>query len=312
MASNMQPQKYQFAILRIGIALTILAKVVSERNYLDLLYSSDGLLQRVVSNTTHLSYTLSLQSMLDAFHIQNEHALLVLLYSTYAVAAICLLVGFLTRVSAIICFAIHMIMFNGYDLLAFGFDSFLLTLLFYTVIFPVGECLSVDRLLFKSMRQVSDGQAMFYLRILQVHLCIVYFVAGVSKLRGHEWIDGGAIWSAINQPQFFTPYTPMVKSVVSQPGISALLSYSTLLLEIGFPLGIFLKKFQLNRVFLMGILGMHAFIGIVMGLQLFAFVMIVFDLSAFGYIIVPWVRALSLRWIRFSSPADVYHVGEVG
>src|SRR6185369_12728 len=34
-------------------------------------------------------------------------------------------------------------------------------------------------------------------RLIQVHLCVLYLFAGLSKLQGQAWWDGTAIWNAV-------------------------------------------------------------------------------------------------------------------
>ena len=33
-------------------------------------------------------------------------------------------------------------------------------------------------------------------RLINVHMCIIYFFAGIAKLRGDSWWDGTAMWRA--------------------------------------------------------------------------------------------------------------------
>ncbi|SHE85960.1 HTTM domain-containing protein [Pedobacter caeni] len=272
----------QLAVLRIGVALTILAKIFVEFGQLDMLFSQHGIIQDVLTKPLDVSYTLSLPKVIEFFGIGNESVFLTILYVIFGVSACFLLFGFKTKISAFICLLIHLMIFNGYNLLAFGFDGFLFTLLFYTLIFPVEKVCSIDQLIRKEKQSINPQQLNFYLRVLQVHLCIVYFTAGYSKLGGAEWMNGTAIWQAINQPQFYTGLTPFLKSLASYSWVSAGLTWGTLFIELGFPLLIWIRWPKMQVVLLISVLLMHVFIGAVMGLQMFAWIMIVFDLSAFG------------------------------
>jgi hypothetical protein len=273
----------EFAILRIGVAITILSKIAVEFSYTDLLYSQKGIIQAFLSEPLKVTYSVSLPDVVVFLGIQNEHLFLNVLYVLFGISAVMLLFGFKTKINAGICLFIHMIVFNGYNLLTFGFDGFLFSLLFYTLIFPVQKVFSIDRYFSKQEEEeILPETYCFYVRILQVHLCIVYFVAGYSKLGGQEWMNGTAIWSAINQPQFYTWFTPMIKSVASNPLVCTALTWGTLFVETLFPLLIWIRWGKIRMVILVGIVLMHVFIGAVMGLQLFAWIMIVFDLSAFG------------------------------
>lgn len=275
----------QLAVLRIGVALTILAKIRVEFNKLDMLFSQHGIIQDVLTKPLDVSYTISLPKVIEFFGIHNEHLFLTSLYAVFALAACFLLLGFQTKISAFVCLLIHLMVFNGYNLLAFGFDGFLFSLLFYSLIFPVQKVFSLDQLISGKVQTIDQERLNLYLRVLQVHLCVVYFTAGFSKLGGQEWMNGTAIWQAINQPQFYTDLTPFIKSMASYTWVSAALTWGTLAIELFFPLLIWIKWAKMQTSLLIGVVLMHVFIGAVMGLQMFAWVMIVFDLCAFGGIL---------------------------
>lgn len=162
----------------------------------------------------------------------------------------------------------------------------------------------MDQLISNKAQTIAPDRLNLYLRVLQLHLCVVYFTAGFSKLGGQEWMNGTAIWQAINQPQFYTGLTPFVKSLASYPWGSATLTWGTLAIELFFPLLIWIRWGKMQAIFLIGVILMHVFIGAVMGLQLFAWVMIVFDLSAFGGLLF---RTSNLRFLAiFDRKSNTY------
>lgn len=287
----------EFAILRMGIALTILVKVMAEFSHLDLLYSGRGIVQRFLSDPLEINFVLSLPKLVKWLHIEDERVFLSVLYLVFGFSAVLLLVGYKTKWNVLICLFIHMFIFNGYNLLAFGFDGFLFTLLFYAWIFPVHKVFSVDHYL-NSYEAIKEEEGNFYLKILRIHLCIVYFTAGISKVAGQEWIDGTAIWSAVNQPQFYTSFTPIMMPIIAHPYICCLLTWSVLCIEVFFPILIWIKFAKIRSIVLTSIILMHLFIGCVMGLGLFAWVMIVFDMAAFGRWYVCLIRFINGRLLR--------------
>lgn len=275
---------FQLAILRVGVAVAVIFKILAEYNSLDMLFSQQGIIQGVLSKPMAVKYALALPVVTDFLHIQNEHLFLSLLYLLFGMAACTLLVGYRTRISAGVCLLIHMMVFNGYNLLAFGFDGFLFSLLFYTFIFPVGKVYAIDALNGKS-GPIDPENLKLYLMVLQVHLCIVYLTAGISK-RGSDWMEGIAIWKAVSQPQFYTDFTPFFRNLLSFPGVSAALTWGTVILETLFPVLMLIRYGRINQFILVSVILMHLFIGLVMGLQLFAWIMIVFDLSAFAGVFI--------------------------
>ncbi|PYI75402.1 MAG: hypothetical protein DMF01_07775 [Verrucomicrobia bacterium] len=69
------------------------------------------------------------------------------------------------------------------------------------------------------------------------------------------------------------------------------LGISICLIEVSYPICIWLRKTRL--IWLICILAMHAAIGLMMGLYLFALVMIVMNLAAFGFIMPTPAQATS-------------------
>jgi hypothetical protein len=141
---------------------------------------------------------------------------------------------------------------------------------------PLPDRYSLDRQLVKT--QLTDPHLLgFWRRVLQVHLCFVYFFGGLAKLLGSGWWNGSNLWRALIRPPFnlLSPDI-LVRFKYALP----ILGISICLIEIGYPVFIWMKK---TRFFwLVCILSMHAAIGLTMGMYLFGLVMIVLNLAAFG------------------------------
>ena len=117
----------------------------------------------------------------------------------------------------------------------------------------------------------------FWRRVLQVHLCFIYFIAGLAKFLGNGWWEGSNLWRSLIRPSFnLVPSDLLVQFKYVLP----LLGISICLLEMSYPVFIWMKRTQ--RIWLGCILAMHAATGLMMGLYLFALVMIVMNLAAFG------------------------------
>ena len=99
----------------------------------------------------------------------------------------------------------------------------------------------------------------FHRRILQLHLCLIYFFGGVTKCAGPGWWDGASIWRALVRPPFnlLPPET-----LIAWKNLFPILSISVLLLETGYPLFIWLRKTR--TVWLVAVITMHLAIGLAM------------------------------------------------
>src|SRR5947199_374654 len=81
----------------------------------------------------------------------------------------------------------------------FGLDQMNAVLTFYLAVGPSGRALSLDRWLAArrgAAAPAPSASANLALRLINVHMCVVYFFAGVSKLQGEAWWTGEAMWRA--------------------------------------------------------------------------------------------------------------------
>src|SRR5262249_33126585 len=119
-------------------------------------------------------------------------------------------IGFATRVTGVLTW-IGMLCYiqRGYTSLV-GMDTIMIVVVTYVILGPSGAALSVDRLIsrfwttYQALKRhqpvpelpgpTPSISANFALRLLQVHLCIIYLVSGVSKLQGGMWWSGTATW----------------------------------------------------------------------------------------------------------------------
>ncbi len=173
---------------------------------------------------THLVWTLDLEAFfgptpwisLDAwrFSRQGLFSWSYLLYVespallwTLHVAALIVLVmfalGLFSRVTSVLAFIITVSYANRVPAALFGLDVINAMLALYLMIGPSGACYSLDRLI---ARRRAGGQlppprpsisANIGVRLIQLHMCIVYLFAGLGKLQGGSWWDGNAMWLSI-------------------------------------------------------------------------------------------------------------------
>jgi uncharacterized membrane protein YphA (DoxX/SURF4 family) len=143
-------------------------------------------------------------------------------------AGVTLAIGLATRLSAVVGLAGLVSAANRAPLNVFGLDDTLGMLLISLVIGPAAACLSLDAR-FASRLTAAGGSragglgggrpggsgllaagvpesvsATLALRLLQCHLCVVYFFSGCGKLLGPSWWDGTALWGAAANVQYRT------------------------------------------------------------------------------------------------------------
>jgi len=187
-----------------------------------------------------------------------------------------LLIGLFSREAAIATLFLHLCAVKSTSGLTYGVDNFTSIGLFYIMIAPLPDRWAVDSWLRNRSRRDNHLQG-FHRRILQLHLCLIYFFGGITKSAGAGWWDGTSIWYALIRPPFnlLSPETLIVWK-----HLFPILSISVCLLETGYPLFIWLRKTR--TLWLVAVITMHLAIGLAMGLYLFALVMITLNVAAFG------------------------------
>jgi hypothetical protein len=183
----------------------------------------------------------------------------------------------------------------------FGMDTIMIVVVLYLAIGPSGSALSVDRLLarywatrqaLRNRRPAPDlsrpeplVSANLTLRLMQVHICIIYLVAGISKLQGEMWWNGNAVWATMANYEFspiqFKLYTDFLVWLPKHrwlwETLTTLLSYGTLAFEIGFTFLIWIPRFR--WVMLVGAVLFHLSIAFFMGLDTFGLMMLTLVLA---------------------------------
>jgi len=270
-------------ILRIGVALQVIIYSLSLRVDWHDLFSLDraGVIKRDLSEamlSAQSHYILRLGWLVDfasRFGV-SEQTLLTLAWWSLLSAAFLLLIGLFSREAAIATVFLHLCAVKSTSGLTYGVDNFTSLGLFYIMIAPLPDKWAVDSWLRNIARKDNHLQG-FHRRILQLHLCLIYFFGGITKSAGNGWWDGASIWYALIRPPFnlLSPETLIVWK-----HLFPILSISVCLLETGYPLFIWLRKTR--TLWLVEVITMHLAIGLAMGLYLFALVMITLNVAAFG------------------------------
>src|SRR5438876_912866 len=206
----------------------------------------------------------------------GEDAVLSIAWACLLCMGLLLLLGLFSRPAAIIAWFLHLCAAESGGLFAYGADNFMTTGLFYLMLSPLPDRYSADQWIVKA--KSKDPQFLgFWRRVLQVHLCFVYFFGGLAKCLGNGWWNGSNLWRSLIRPPFnlMSPDI-LVRFKYALP----VLGISIVLIEFGYVFFIWMKKTRF--VWLVCILGMHVAIGLTMGLYLFALIMIILNLAAFG------------------------------
>jgi len=208
------------------------------------------------------------------FAFSSPTAVRVLVLITLLAAA-CLAAGLATPVAAWVALVGFLAAVNRTPLTVFGFDDALGMLLIPVAIGPSGAVLSLDRRLgFATSGDEPSVAANIALRLLQVHLCVVYFFSGIAKLLGASWWEGTALWGAAANSRY---RTLDLTWLARHPLLVNMLTLTAVYWEVSYP-AIVWPRLTRRLAIAMGIF-VHLGIGLAMGMKEFALAMIAANLA---------------------------------
>jgi hypothetical protein len=274
------------AVLRVGLGLQVTFYSISLRHDWNYLFSGTArkVAEALLSLESHfiprLGWPISLATQVGL----REETLLSLAWLCLIAAGCGLLVGLACRTSAILAWLLHLSAAKSGGFISYGVDNFMTIGLFYLLLSPLPNRYALDWQLRKS--QPGDSLLLgFWRRVLQLHLCVIYFFSGLTKCLGSGWWDGSNVWRALIRPPFNVIDPEML---VRWKYLFPVAGVFICLLEIGYPFFIWSDKTR--KIWLICICAMHAGIGFMMGMYLFALIMIILNLAAFGSGLVRFQR----------------------
>lgn len=228
---------------------------------------------------------------------------------TYALAMLacaCLTLGLFSRTTAVLAWVVVVSTARRSPVTVFGFDQTLSMLTLYLAASGAsGQALSLDRYLrrWRSIRaelarrrktgqalagSVPDGtpapsvSANLGLRLIQLHLCLIYAMSGLAKLQGASWWDGSAFAQLLGYAEF----RPLdLTWLAGFPMLLMALTHAAVALELGYAVLVWVRP--LRPLVIALTVGLHLGIMVMMGLYEFAAAMIVANLA---FVSGPWAR----------------------
>lgn len=152
---------------------------------------------------------------------------------------VCLLfmLGVRTRLTSILACIVTLSYAHRSPDAMYGLDQINGFLSIYLAIAPSGDAYSVDRWL-ASRRQPTplppaapSITANIGTRLIQVHMCVLYLFAGLSKLQGEAWWNGTAIWGAVANLEY---QSLDMLWLVHHPWLVNLMTHITVVWEISY------------------------------------------------------------------------------
>jgi hypothetical protein len=191
-----------------------------------------------------------------------------------------LTLGLFTRVVSVLAFLAAVSYVHRVPGALFGLDQINVMLAMYLMVGPSGDAWSLDRL--RASRRAGESLqpalptvgANLAIRLIQLHMCVIYFFAGLSKLQGLSWWTGSALWGAFANLEY---QTVDMTWMANHPLGVALITQTTVYWEMFFCVLIWPRL--VRPLYLAGAIPLHIGIGLCMGMMTFGLIMLVGCLS---------------------------------
>jgi hypothetical protein len=210
-----------------------------------------------------------------------------------------LTVGLYSRVVSVMSYLLTISYIDRVQYALFGLDQINVMLALYLMLGPCGARYSVDGWLKKRRNAKSEvmpsAAANVAIRLIQIHMCVIYFFAAVRKLEGDTWWDGSAMWLSLANLEY---QSVDMTWMASWPTTIALFTHLTIFFELSYAALIWPR---LTRpVMLLLAVWMHLGIALCMGMATFGLVMLIGNLA---FVSPEFVRSL-FQWRKQCSPAS--------
>jgi len=189
-------------------------------------------------------------------------------------------IGLFSRVTSILSFLIAVSYAHRVPGTLFGLDQINIMLATYLMLGPSGDAYSVDRWLQRRASGVPLDipaptiSGNIATRMIQIHLCVIYFFAATGKLQGDSWWDGMALWLALANYEY---QTLDVTWLGRWPWLINLMTHVTLFWELSYSALIWPR---LSRPFMLALaIPLHMGIAVCMGMITFGVIMLIANLA---------------------------------
>lgn len=226
--------------------------------------------------------------------IDDSSGLLWLVHGVALVNAVLLTIGLWSRMAAPVAFLLTVSFANRNPAALYGFDQVLGFVTLYLCVNPGHGWLSVDAWRASRKRgalwsqpeflDMGDGpsvSANIATRLIQLHLCLIYQMAGLAKLKGAAWWSGVAFWGAIGNIEY---QTVDLTWLVDWPVVVSLLTISALAWEISYAVLVW-NRWTRPLVLAFGVM-VHGGIAICFGMMTFGLAMIVANIAFVSPIVI--------------------------
>ena len=264
------------SVMRIGFAVLVLINVLTLAPDLQLWFSERGLLPLAKAR---LIIDEDAPTLL-------AHLPLSLCYGLLLGSTILLLVGWQSRIQAVII----LVMLTSFDdrnyAIIDGEDTLFRLFAFYLALCPCGWAFSVDAWWRKRKGIAISPPIPWGLRLFQIQMSVIYISSAIEKTSGADWRSGTALYYVARLDDSFGKF-PIPAYPLEHMWLVKLMSWGVLAIEWGLPLFLWMKRSR--RAALVVAIAFHLAIDYTMNLFLFHWIMILGFVSYLEFDELPWL-----------------------
>lgn len=205
--------------------------------------------------------------------LPDNNRTLYALWAALLTAAVCVCVGFATRLATIALFALLVSFHHRNPCVANSGDTLSRLMAFLMIFAPTADTLSVDAMLWPPNGRPADDTtptaAPWALRLMQLQVGIVYLRTVFWKLRGSMWRDGTAAYYPTQLVEYRRLAAP---DWLLSPGFVAAATWGTLVVEAA--MGSLVWVRELRYPILIATASMHLGLELLLNVGLFGWLMI--------------------------------------
>jgi hypothetical protein len=205
----------------------------------------------------------------------NESLLLATFHEIAAMScSVAMALGILTRFATPSAWFLTLMTTHRLTPMLFGLDQIVLMLGLALSLSRCGDAWSLDRKLGWITDPSDSWRNTVATRLIQIHLCVIYFFGGLGKARGWMWWDGSAMWFSAAS---FEYQSLDLTWIGRYPLLGSILTHATLLWELSYAALVWPKTTR--PVVLFVAMLVHAGIALFLGMITFGTMMMVANLA---------------------------------
>jgi len=218
------------SIFRLYICFHLLKKLLFQWTSLQTLYGTD-------------SFVVPLQNdYLSIVFLQDNYQLLIFFYM---IMIVLFAFGIGKYFTAFILYILVIIVQELNEYVLDGGDNLLKFLILYLAFANCYEYFSLSKLKLRKGYTIKLSNLCTNLAVysILIHLCLVYFVSGISKAYSDVWYSGAALYYILSIERFNSG-TSLIQPFVHNGYLVTFFSYFTILVELYFPVLVWVKRLR--------------------------------------------------------------------